>query len=118
MKKTAQALMEARERAPSSLRGPIFDAWLFDIILDLLERQQRDILLWLLAAGTEGMDTSELCDRANRLATRVGACTSGLRQLGLIQTQMRTDRPGQYAHHTAVGWVLRANKMSMQLARE
>lgn len=118
MKKTAQALMEAREGAPEALRGLVFDAWLLEIVIELLEPMQKDTLLWLLAAGTEGMDTAELCDRANSLANRVGACTSRLRQLGLIHTEMRTDRPGQYAHHTAVHWVLRANAMSMQLARE
>lgn len=118
MKKTAQALIEGREGAPAELRGPVFDAWLFDIIMGLLEPMQKDVLEWLLAAGSEGMDTSELCERANTLATRMGSCTSRLRQLGLIHTEMRTDRPGQYAHHTAIGWVLRANRMSLQLARE
>jgi len=113
-------ILEMRERAPQSIRGAEFDAWLLPLINASLAPLEYEVLGWLLLGepGDEPISTNDLNALIGSTAHRVGSVLSRLRRLGLIETTYRTDEHGREAYHIAVAWVRAAYGWETQQIRE
>jgi hypothetical protein len=118
MKKSVDILLVARDSLPYP--GTASDAWLLTIVLELLAPLERDCMdVLLLGEPRDGcISTPDLAADIGRTLEQMGAITSRLRSLGLIETDCHTTEEGRVACHRAVAWVVKADRYRLEQQRD